>query len=429
MLLPLISARPAPQSGAEAPPNILIIVTDDQRAGLEVMPDTLKWFEAGGTRYTNAFATTPTCCPSRASLLTGRYVHNHGVDNRKRATVLDQTTTINYYLQRAGYRTGLFGKYLNTWPAETSPPHWNHFAFFSNTTAETYVGDRWNVQGTLTSVNQYATDYIGGRAESFIRDTTQPWLLYLSTPNPHGPWTAEAEYENAPVGTWEGNPAVFETDKSDKPSYVQEAKHTFKQGKTLRRRQLRTLYSVDDMVERVFLALQDTGELDNTLAFFISDNGLMWGEHGRTGKSVPYLQAIGVPMFARWPGHLSAGVEDSRLVANIDVAPTALQAAGITQLNAPIDGRSLLGSHARERILTEFFESKSNAPPWSSTVTHEYQYTEYADGFNEYYDLTNDQWQLENLLNNGTPGDEPSNVAELASQLAADRACAGGSCP
>ena len=96
-------------------PNIVIFVTDDQRDGLEAMPKTVAWLGKGGTRYANAFATTPLCCPSRASIFSGRYAHNHGVTSNSDPRDLNQQTTMQYYLDRAGYRTGIFGKYMNSW--------------------------------------------------------------------------------------------------------------------------------------------------------------------------------------------------------------------------------------------------------------------------------------------------------------------------
>jgi arylsulfatase A-like enzyme len=421
---------PGPARGAAAP-NILIIVTDDQRDGLHVMPDTLRWFDQGGTSFSNAYATTPTCCPSRASIITGRYSHNHRVTNEGRATVLDENTTISYYLDKAGYHTALFGKYLNSWPIDRPPAHWDEFAYFKNSTADTYVGKGWNIDGTIGNTGSYATDYIGARAVSVIRNVASPWLLYLSTPNPHGPWTTEPEYSKAAVGPWDGNPAVFEEDLSDKPPYVQQSSTSFTAGSRQRKKQLRTLYSVDDMVQRVFSALQDAGQLDNTLAIFVSDNGYLWGEHRRCCKSVPYTQSIQVPMFARWSGQFAAGATDRRLVATIDILPTVLDAAGVTATTAPVDGRSLRAGGRRTRLLAEFFESRSVAPPWSSTVTASYQYVEYNDGsgFREYYDLAQDPWQLRNLLGDGDGSNDPANIGELSSQLASDKQCSGSSCP
>jgi arylsulfatase A-like enzyme len=421
-------SRPGVSSAATASPNILIIVTDDQRNGLTVMNDTTRWFGRGGTQYTNAYVTTPTCCPSRASILTGRYVHNHRVSNDEKATVLDPTTTINYYLNSAGYHTALFGKYLNSWPIDKPPPYWDEFAYFKNSNSDAYNGRGWNVDGTITNTDDYATHYIGERAEAVIRSSTaQPWLLYLATPNPHGPFVAEERYDKTNVGQFWSNPAIEETDLSDKPLYVQ--KSSFVNGDGVRRKQLQTLFSVDDMVQRVFATLQDTAQLDNTLAIFISDNGRLWGEHKRCCKSVPYLQSIQVPMFARWPDHFPSGRQDDRIVANIDIVPTVLKAAGVKAANAPLDGRSLLAAGSRTRLLTEFASSRSDAPTWASMLTSAHQYTEYATGKREYYDLVNDPWQLTNLLGDHNPDTNPPNVSKLSSQLARDRQCAGSSCP
>jgi arylsulfatase A-like enzyme len=178
-------------------------------------------------------------------------------------------------------------------------------------------------------------------------------------------------------------------------------------------------------------ALESSGQLTNTLAIFLSDNGYLWGEHRRCCKSTPYTQSIKVPMYARWPGSFAAGATDSRLAANIDVAPTVLQAAGVSASNAPIVGRSLLSDYRRNRLFLEFFKSKASAPPWASLVTPSYQYIEYNDGsgFREYYDLVKDPWQLENVFNNSVAGDEPTNAAQLAAQLAADKTCSGNTCP
>ncbi len=410
-----------------ASPNILVIVTDDQRGGISVMPDTMRWFSREGTQYTNAFVTTPTCCPSRASILTGRYVHNHGVNNDAKATVLDQRTTINYYLDEAGYHTALFGKYLNSWPIDDPPLFWDEFAYFKNSTESAYEGQDWNIDGTIADTGRYATRYIGDRAEAVIRsESNEPWFLYLAPPNPHGPFLAEPQYDKADVGPFESNPAVEETDLSDKPHFVQQS--SFSSGSRIRRKQLQTLLSVDDMVQQVFSSLEATGQLNNTLAFFISDNGRLWGEHNRCCKSVPYTQAIRVPMFARWPGHLITGQPDDQLRANIDIAPTALEAARVTRVNAPLDGRSLLRVGSRTRLLMEFATSKSNAPAWASLRTPTYQYTEYETGTREYYDLQSDPWQLRNLLGDNDPSNDPQ-VSDLSSQLAAYSQCRGSSCP
>src|SRR5206468_7642178 len=121
-----------------------------------------------------------------------------------------------------------------------------------------------------------------------------------------------------------------------------------------RTNQLRTLMSVDDMVDRVFQTLEATGEAADTLAVFVSDNGYEWGDHGLIEKGVPYDEDIRVPMFMRWPGHVATGATDSRMVESVDLAPTFLDAAGVGA-SQPMDGSSLFGPATRNRVLTEFF--------------------------------------------------------------------------
>jgi arylsulfatase A-like enzyme len=409
-----------------ARPNILIIVTDDQREGLEVMPQTRQFFQQGGTTYPNGIAVTPMCCPGRAEIMSGRYAHNNGVTRNSNANLLDQSRTIQAYLDGAGYRTAIFGKFFNSIPLSARPRFFDVWATFPNSQYN-YVDGRWNVQGTVKSVPGYATDYLGNRSVNFIRaNAGRPWYLYVATPNPHGPMTPQERYAEATVPPWDGNPAVFEEDRSDKSPWVQSHSQTFEGGREVRTRQLRTLMSVDDMVGRIMSTLVNTGQLANTLAFYVSDNGYHWSEHGLPGKGSPYLQSVRIPFLARWPGHLAAGATDARLVANVDIAPTALQAAGLSP-RTPFDGRPLTSSVERERMLIEYWAGQQNGPPpWASRLTSRDQYIEFYDPttgdvtFREYYDLSTDPWQLTNL---STP------PAGVAAQLAADRVCAGISCP
>ena len=429
-----------PSSGSRLP-NILVIVTDDQRDGLGVMPKTRQWFEAGGTRYPWGFDTTPICCPSRTSIMTGRYTHNHHVrsNGKGEALNLDQDTTVQRYLQQVGYQTAIYGKYLNKWPIETSPPHFDRWAVFTKTpnhNKKAYEDGPWNVNGQVRTVATYSTTFIRERALRFVEaNTSRPWYLYLAPPAPHRPFVPEPAFANASIPGWKGDPAVFETDKSDKAPYVRASHTTFQQARDLRTAQLRTLLSVDVMVDQVLKSLQATGQLDNTLAFFISDNGYFWGEHGLEGKPPPYLQATRVPFMARWPGHLGEGAVDRRLVANIDITPTIFQAVGISpDATKPVDGRSLLDpTWNRDRLLLENFAA-STTPKWASTVTHAFQYIEYyrsddqTIAFREYYDLEKDPWQLVNLFHDGDPNDNPDK-ATLHAALAKDRTCVGASCP
>jgi arylsulfatase A-like enzyme len=397
------------------------------------MPQTRLRIKKGGTNFRNAVVTTPLCCPSRASIFTGRFAHNHRVLTEQ-ASDLVQESTLQYYLQRAGYRTALFGKYLNGWDRSQSPPYFDRFAF---TGTGRYRNATWNVNGNLKTITDYNTSFISRKARRFIRHTSEkqaPWFLYLATAAPHRPFRPQQKYANTPVTPWDGDPAVFEADRSDKPAYIQARESDFSQGARVRQAQFRTLMSVDRLVARVFNTLSDLGGASNTLVFFISDNGMMWGEHGFTGKGVPYEQSISVPLLVRWPGHFLEGATDDRTVANIDIAPTVLEATGISPDPAyPMDGRSLLGtSSLRRRLLTEYFTGTTDKPQgnWASTRNESYNYTEYYadDGttitFREYYDLERDPWELDNLLGDSDPSNDPD-VAALHLQLARDRECRG----
>ena len=422
-------------------PNVLIVVTDDQRGGLSVMPQTRRWMKKGGTTFTNAFATTPVCCPSRASILTGRYTHNHHVlSNDAEGDRLVQETTLEYYLHRAGYQTALYGKYLNSWPTSQAIPFFDRWA--DSTKTGVYVNGIWNVNGKVETIPTYNTIYINEQAQQFLDQAApqaSPWFLYLAPAAPHGPFTPEAKYTHAPVSRWEGNKAVFERDPSDKPGFLH-FNSEFRDGQKTRRRQFRTLMSVDDLVSEVFDTIKELGQLKNTLVFFISDNGMMWGEHGLKGKRYPYEQSIRVPFLARWPGHIPAGVTDNRIVANIDIAPTVLQAAGIAPAGAyPLDGRTLLRkSSQRNRILTEGYGGINRYRPvpgnWASIRTNHYMYAEYYKKdemtlrFHEYYDLRTDPWELHNLLGDGNRSNNPD-LGALHRRLDRDRRCKGTTGP
>lgn len=411
-------------------PNVIVIVTDDQREGLEVMPSTNELFVEEGVDYPNAFVTTPLCCPARASIMTGRYVHNHGVlsNGENDWRDLDESDTIQAKLDSAGYRTALLGKFLNHWPTTRVPEHFDEWWLLPDVVGRTgYYGATWNVNGSLQKIDTYSTTYLRRNAVEFIESSEfvddDPFYMYIAVAAAHRSFVPEPRYEGAPVPRWEGNPAVFETNKRDKPAYVRNSDFSFKEGKRRRAAQLRTLMSVDDMVAAINNALQANGE-QNTLAIFVSDSGYLWGEHGLTNKQVPYEQSVRMPMMLRWPGH--GPDDDERLVTNVDIAPTIYAAAGVT---GTTDGRNLLDqTWNRDRIHLEYF-GDPNAPAiplWASTWTPSGQYVEYygqgtSPSFIEYYDLFGDPWQLRNIKA------APDN--KWATRLRADRSCSGSSCP
>ncbi|WP_371614722.1 sulfatase [Streptomyces sp. NBC_00454] len=436
-----VAATPAAAAGTASAgrPNILLIVTDDQPKHTDwAIQKTIGWIAGQGVKFTHGHVTTPLCAPSRSSVFSGRYAHNHGVRNNASAAALDQNTTVQRYLKQAGYRTGLFGKYLNSWKLADAPPHFEEFALLQ----PAYVDANWNVDGTVQTINGYTTNIIKNRTLAFLDKAAtddRPWFAYVTPYASHGPRTPEPKYAGTAVPEWNGRPSVTEDDRSDKPPYIQNATGTLADGRRIRAEQLRTLLSVDDAVQAFKDKLAALGQLENTLVIYIGDNGFGWADHGWTAKSVPYAPAHEVPFYVSWPaGGLSAGTVDDRIVANIDIAPTILDAAGISP-DTPQDGSSLLTPYSRDHLLVEWWKQGTGADhnTWSSYVAKDEQYVEYyalhtdASGtvsgtgqvkFREYYDLAADPYQLTNKLYQATPAQERDlGIPALAAQLAADR--------
>ena len=461
-------------------PNVIFIVTDDQRAEgtliPEAMPQTMAELQDKGTTFSNAYVTTPLCCPSRSSILTGRYAHNHlvtdngGLTPGAKATArnLNQDTTVEKYLKDDGYRTGIFGKFLNEWNLDSNPPYWDRFGIFNRgycpldvnlDGTRRFYGDKMAAPPDPCPPDQYGTTFVRDQAVNFIdqseSDDSQPFFLYLTPFAPHADFKPEQKYANSTFPPYTQTAAQQEGQAggdplTDKPGWVQtfppSVPPIFDPVSGVRVKQLQTLRSVDDLVKSVVDTLQARGEQD-TLIVFSSDNGYSWNEHHLWGKENAYTDSIKVPLVMRYAPYTVPGATDSRQVANIDLAPTALNAAGLSLARSPaIDGTSLLAQGARTRTLTEAWGQGEQAgdPAWASTRTDTYQYIESyaADGvtitFREYYDLVGDPQELTNLYGpNGVPegggGDDlglpPETPEALHDRLANDRLCEGTECP
>jgi arylsulfatase A-like enzyme len=476
-------------SAANPKPNVLFIVTDDQNADgtvvPSVMPDTAARIRDAGTQFTDAFGTTPQCCPGRSGIFSGRFNHNNGVINNSATHNLDQNATIQAYLRGGGYRTGLFGKFLNNWSLNDNPPNWDDWSILTAGYCPFIVNERGTRKTYPAGPDQkpsdgdgkcnpadlgrtadapYSTDYVRDQALSFLdgseTDDDQPWFMELTPTAPHNPFTPEADYANAPVPAFSSDPSTFESDISDKPGWVAQGQKTPQAllgdpnanppTAGVRANQLRALMSVDDMVQGVLDRLDALGEQD-TLIVFTTDNGFMWGDHGLINKGFPYTESAKIPLLMRYAPMTVPGTQDGRFAANIDMAPTAAQAAGINMPTGTFDGVSLLDKGwDRSRALTEYqdsttadaLESPDGLPDWAATRTADHHYIETyeQDGktikFREYYDLQNDPYELDNCYGgDGTPGTgddlcvPAQTVTDLHAQLLADRLCAGTECP
>ena len=246
----------------------------------------------------------------------------------------------------------------------------------------------------------------------------------LAPTDPHGPWTQRPQTFE-PLPPYEPQPSFAEQDLTDKnPAVAAEAARFAPRGPDwpveVRDGQRTELEQADEMVASVMGTLDRLDERRDTLAIYTSDNGYLWGEHGIYHKLWPYLESVRVPLFASWPGHLAAGGVDDRLAANIDLAPTIMQAAGVTPGYQP-DGRSLFGAGDRPWLLLEgAVDESGRVPGWTSIVDPHQQYIRWGDGFVEHYSLDADPYEM-----------QASNAAdaELDARLAAAAACAGAGCP
>jgi arylsulfatase A-like enzyme len=458
---------------AKGRPNILFILLDDMRdEGImdvaEVLPKTKQWLQAGGTTFTQAYTTTPLCCPERATIWSGRYGHNHGVFDNHLGGTLDRDWIIPRYLQDAGYTTSLVGKFITDWHYRYEPPHFDAYAAFQGDYTDIPFWVRNPGEATYhTEVAAYTTDFIGEKAAGFIdsfeADDARPWFMQVAPHAPHdnkveGSTTSSCDlnalytwadrHDNVPVPAWAPTPAVtVEGDpaqKTDKVPYLQDQRYSKACATVTHEGQLRTLLAADDMVDTVMQKLQANGELDKTLVIFTTDNGYSWGERGVTSKGLPYTEHVKAPFLVRWDGVFPGGATDDRLVGGEDFLPTYLQAAQYSppEVGYPLDGRSFLpGRPGRAVKLLEFgpvdrprpprYEGHHGIPTWASLRTPGWQYIEYYGADNttvqwqEYYDLSQDPWELDNLLVTD-PGRVPD-AAALSADLFRYRHCAGTS--
>src|SRR5574341_416574 len=288
--------------------NVIIIMTDDQNVDSVPVMRKLKSFPEGSwLHFTNAIASDSICCSARASVLTGQYPFVSGVIDNGSGYKLNDANTLPVWLDSAGYRTGLIGKYLNGYPWDKGtnyiPPGWDYF----KTTGLGKSDARTNL------------------AIDFINSSTGPFFLYLAFSEPHFPTTPLPQYANAEVYVPPDPPNFNEVDVSDKPTWVRNlsplSQTTIDQWHNERIASQRSLLGVDDAIQRIIDALKAKGQLDNTMIIFMADHGFSWGSHRWIKKECVYEECIQFPLFIRYPG-LAGSREESRLVSNVDLAST-----------------------------------------------------------------------------------------------------------
>jgi N-acetylglucosamine-6-sulfatase len=430
--------------------NVVLIVADDHRydalgcAGHPFLKTpNLDTLAKNGTRLRNAFVTTSLCSPSRASILTGLYAHRHRViDNNN--PVPAGLTFFPQYLQAAGYQTGFFGKWHMGSDSDSPQPGFDRWVSFKGQGTYWPNPNGLNVDGRHFEQRGYITDELTDYAVEWLesRKGDKPFLLYVAHKAVHTDFLPDEKettkgtlllpgvegkigFVAAPrhAGKYAKEPFVApETlaftprNFADKPMWVQNRRNS-RHGvdipfgnrwelAVIYRQYMEALLAVDESVGRIVDVLRRKGVLDSTLFIYMGDNGYAWGEHGMTDKRSAYEESMRIPLIVQCPELIVAGTDVQQMVANIDIAPTVLEAAGLKSPDG-IDGESFLPLVAgksipwREKLLYEYYwEWNFPMTPTIHAIRSERFKFIRPHGvwdIEELYDLQNDPLEIVNL--------------------------------
>jgi N-acetylglucosamine-6-sulfatase len=444
----------AAEVGAATPPNVVVIMTDDQWFdSMAFMPKTTDLLGASGVTFTNFHATNPVCCPSRSTYLTGQYSHTHGVESNQAPNggfaQFNDTSTLATWLDAAGYHTTHIGKYLNGYGNAQNrlyiPPGWDNWLAATRGTQLLY-DYQLNQNGTLveygSTPQDFKTDVFAGLAVANIqaRAGNGPFFMSVNVTAPHGEFGEDGQSVRAAPrheGMFSTQPfptkASFnEPDVSDKPQWVQNQVPLTAEGQAdivqSWKDKLEGLQSVDDLVASVVNALRVEGALDDTVIFFTSDNGFQFGEHRIPGgKTRVYEESSRVPLLVRG-GPFTGGATRSQVVGNIDLARTIADLTGVTPGLTP-DGISLVPYAAKRNYRTQRALLLENNPlganAFDAIRTKKWVYSSLATGEEELYNVVKDPLQLTSLH---AKRSQAARKARLAAVLAELETCAGPSC-
>jgi N-acetylglucosamine-6-sulfatase len=429
------SAAPANQPRR---PNIVVVLVDDMRwdemrvAGHPFI-DTphMDRVAREGARFLNAFATTPLCSPSRASFLTGQYARTNGItDNTARPS--HTLATFPAELQRAGYRTGFFGKW-HMGNDDSPRPGFTHWVAMPGQGEA--IDPSLNVDGERVHVKGYTTDLLTDYVERFIeRPSDQPFLVYLAHKAIHPNVIQRDDGSVVPIpgqpggfvaadrhrGRYAGRPmprraSAFKPPQG-KPALLRPIKELPPLGRETAttdeeiRGRIEMLLGVDDSLGRILATLQKKGVLDDTVVVFTSDHGYFYGEHGlNEERRLAYEEAIRIPLLIRYPRRVAANVTKSQMVLSTDLAPTLLELAGV-EPGAHLQGRSLIPVLERDTpdwrssFLVEYYSDtvfpRIYQMGYDAVRTARYKYIRYRElrGMDELYDLEADPFEETNII-------------------------------
>jgi N-acetylglucosamine-6-sulfatase len=426
-------------------PNIVFILTDDQRfdtVGLThsldgvtpVMPTVVNELVNKGVTFENGYVTTDLCAPSRSSLLAAKYSHTTGVHDNGGVdggfVAFDDSSTIPVWLKAAGYRTGIYGKYINGYSpfAPYQAPGWDEWHVFKNVAYFNYTLVENGALNSFGSADaDYSTDVLRDKAVQFIHDSAggPPFFLYFAPKAPHAPATPAPRHAGmfSAIPPWRP-PNWNEADVSDKPAWVQAISPwgPTKQANTdaFDRMQLECLQSVDEAIAAIIQALTDVGHLDDTMIVFASDNGYSWGSHRWQPKQCPYEECMRVPLVVRYAPLAPLPRTETGFGLNIDHGETIAELAGATP-DPGVEGASLVrlldGTAPGWR--SDFLEEHWNGGPGDETDVGpiptyaevrgmQWKYNEYLTDEAELYDELADPFELLNVVT------DPMNAAVVS---------------
>lgn len=422
--------------------NVVFILSDDHRYDLMgFMEQAPEWLEtpnldrlaSEGAHLKNAFVTTSLCSPSRASILTGQYMHHHRVVDNQRA-VPEGTVFFPQYLQEAGVQTAFVGKWHMGHDDDSPRDGFDHWVSFIG--QGKYFNPTLNINGRRQDFEGYNADILTTQALNWLdneKKEDQPFFLYLSYKAVHYPFqpperhagryhgkaipypetmaNTERNYRTAPHWVKERRYSIHGIDHMETGAYDNDPVPDFDD---LYWDFCEAVHGLDENVGRVLDQLDEAGLTDSTLVLYMGDNGFHLGEHGFYDKRDAYEPSIRVPMLARAPGVIDAGSVVTSMVQNIDIASTVLDAMGVASpRNLPkarqMDGQSFLpllqgkNTKWRDHILYEYhWEWNFPATPTLFAIrTDRYKYV-YHHGvwdIDAFYDLKTDPIERHNLIN------------------------------
>jgi len=409
--------------------NVIFVLTDDQRydelAFLNPVLHTpnMDALAREGVHFSNAFVTTSLCSPSRASILTGQMMHNHGVVDNNRP-LPKGLKLFPKRLQAAGYQTAYVGKWHMGGEVSEPRPEFDYWVSFpgqGHYYPRTALGfpSILNVNGQQVPQKGYITDELTDYAIEFLngRDTEKPFFLYLSHKAVHASFEPAArhadQYADAQISLGESGAA-----NADVPMWVQNQQNSWHGDEfpyhselplaEFKRQYHRTLSAVDDSLGRLREWLRDAGLAENTVIVLMGDNGFLFGEHGLIDKRNAYEESMRVPLLVVAPGLFPRGKTVTGMVANIDIAPTLLELAGV-EAPAHYDGESFVslavggGEEQWRRELTYEYYWEFNYPQTPTVFalrTERYKYIQYHGVWDteELFDLREDPAEAHNLI-------------------------------